>query len=290
VRLQGIVGEATIIPTPSTNDSVTVSGFSFYKDNGTVVTVTTGALELTRDATKAQWHMIKTNASGTLAVVAGTVSADTSFTETWDGAGGPGYVATTDILIGAIKLTPGSAGAVLSSEIVYSLPVAGTLLQERSDVPGYQILPMEGGVLVNDAAGLLGCHTAGVTRTFYATYYDQYSVLIKVGDTEGWTLSGSTDTIEMEAQGDLAAQSDISGAVKWSGTLSRFYISDDIIFKMAMNRRTAILRLYPNADETTKYFEGAAVISDWGFDNSVGNACKENVSFTGDGNLELRGM
>jgi hypothetical protein len=287
VRLQGITGEVTIYPS-TTNDKVWVSPFKLYKDNGAVVTASTAQeLTLTRDAAKAQWHMIKTDAAGTAAIITGTLSSGTSFNDVWDTAGGPQYVGAADILIGAVKLTPGSAGPVAAANITYTLST-GTLIQERSDIPGYTILPVEGGILLNEA--LLGCHTAGATRTAYASFYDQYPLLSKVGDIEGWTLSGTSDTIEMEAAEDISAQVDLSGSIKWSGTFNRFYVQDDRVWKNAMERRTAILRLWPDANDTAIYYEGAVIIKDWGIDATVGNAIKENISFDGDGNLELRGM
>jgi hypothetical protein len=114
--------------------------------------------------------------------------------------------------------------------------------------------------------------------------------MAKLGDIDGWTLGGSSDTTSMEACEDYAAQTDLSGAAKWNGTLSRFYISDETVFAMAMQKRTAILRLYPDGDITTKYYEGAVIIKSWGISVSVGSAVKESVSFDGDGNLELRGF
>jgi hypothetical protein len=289
VRLQGIVGEATITP-GTANNTVDVSAFSYYDDNGAVNTSTAATLTLTRNADGAQWHMIHvTNSSGTASVTVGVVSASTTaFVETWAATAGPAYVATTETLIGAVKLTPGGAGLVSAGDIVYSFPTAGTLLQERSDIPTFSILPMEGGVLLN--AALLGCHTAGAARTLYASYYDQYPLMAKLGDIDGWTLGGSSDTTSMEACEDYAAQTDLSGAAKWNGTLSRFYISDETVFAMAMQKRTAILRLYPDGDITTKYYEGAVIIKSWGISVSVGSAVKESVSFDGDGNLELRGF
>ena len=72
VRLQGIVGEATIYPS-TTNNKVWVSPFRIYKDNGTVVTASTAQeLTLTRDAAKEKIRELGGN-------VADSVSKATSF-------------------------------------------------------------------------------------------------------------------------------------------------------------------------------------------------------------------
>ncbi len=57
-----------------------------------------------------------------------------------------------------------------------------------------------------------------------------------------------------------------------------------------MERRTAIVRLYPDSESSSVYYEGAIIISSWGVSVGVGAAVKENISFNGDGNLELRGI
>lgn len=290
VRLQGIVGEATITPGTAV-DSIDVSAFQYYDDNGTVNTATAATLTLSaRDATGAQWASIwVANASGTVGYTLGTVSASTTtHSETWAALAGPAYISTVQTLIGLWKIAAGSATTTLASELLYSLPTAGTFVQERSDVPTFTVLPMEGGVLLTTA--LLGCHTGGAARTLYATFYDQYPIMAKIGDVDGWTLAGTNDTIMMEAQNDFSPETELSSSVKWSGTMSRFYVGDENIFATAMHRKTAIVRLYPTGDSTTKYYEGAIVIKSWGVDVSVGNAVKENISFDGDGNLELRGF
>jgi hypothetical protein len=175
---------------------------------------------------------------------------------------------------------------VAAADIVYKLPTAGTLLQERSDFPTYTVLPMEGGVLLTEA--LLACRTGPVARTVYATFYDQYPMIARIGDIEGWALSSTSDTTKMEAQGDFSPEVEISSSLSWSGSLSRFYVADTNIFATANQRRTAIVRLYPDSNDTTKYYEGSIIVKSWGTDVSMGNAVKENITFDGDGNLEFR--
>ena len=290
-RLQGIVGEITISP-GTANDTIDVTAGSYHKDTSGVQTSTAGTgVSVTRDADGAQWNMVTIDTgSGTVKVTAGLATASvTAYNDTWAASGGPAYIGTDEILVGVVRLTPGSAAVVTSAEIFYTLVDGATLAQERSDIPTFSILPMEGGVLLTEA--LLACKTAGARRTVYADYYDQYPLLAKVGDIEGWTLTGTSDTVELEALGDFAPEKDLSGAVSWSGTFTRFYVADERVWVNAMQRRTAgIIRLKPDSNNSTVYYEGAVIFSDWGTGAALGDGTKENVSFEGDGNLEFRGF
>jgi len=223
-----------------------------------------------------------------VAVTAGTVTGSaTAFNDTWGADGGPPYITTSQTLLGVVRATPGSATTTTAAEISYYMFDGTTFLQERSDTPGFSIINMEGGILLNST--LLGCHTAGATRTAYATYYDQYPILTKFGDVDGFTLATNSDVIEMEAFGDFSPESDFAGAIKWSGTLSQFYVADKNLWSNVNERRTAIIRLWPNSNSSSIYYEGSVIFSDWSIDVSLNNPVKTPVSFTGDGPLELRG-
>lgn len=292
VRLQGLTGEATVVPGTAV-DTVDVSALKLFYDNSVVTPTTTvtavQTVTLTRHAADKEWHMIHVdNVTGTAGVTLGTViTGASSFNDTFAAAGGPGFITAAHTLVAALKLTAGTAALTLSSEIVYKL-TDGTLLQERSEVPTFTQLPVEGGVLLTTT--LLKCHELSATRTLYASFYDQEPLVAKLGDTEGWTLGGSSDTIQLEAQGDFSPESDFSGPVKGSGTFSRFFVADDLVWKTAMQRRTAIMRLVPNSAVPSQYYEFAATIKDWGTDNKVGSGMIENISFDIDGNVELRGF
>lgn len=292
VRLQGFVGEVSAVPGTTVN-TIVLSTHKLYSDNSSVTpTLTytsTQTVTLTRHAADKQWHMISVdNDTGTAAVTTGTlITGASSFNDNWATAGGPAFVTAGDTLALAVKLTPGTAALTLAADIVYKL-TAGTLLQERTEIPTFTVFPVEGGVLPN--ANLLACHESSATRTFYASFYDQEALIAKLGDTEGWTLGGTSDTIELEAQGDFAAESDFSGPIKGEGSFDRFFVADDLVWKTAMQRRTAIIRLVPNSAVPSQYYEFAAVIKDWGTENKVGTGMVEKISFTIDGNVEFRGV
>ena len=172
-------------------------------------------------------------------------------------------------------------------EIVYS-NAAGALIQERADVPSYELCPVLGGVLLS--AALEACHTTATTRKVYASFYDIMPVLQGIVHSTKWGLTGTGGVVKMPGQGDAGTPSDASQSVDWAGSFERYYVADAILFKMAMQRRYAIVRLYPDRDATTEYFEGAVIMTSWGMTSDQGAAMMEPVAFQGDGTLEAVGL
>lgn len=289
VRLQGVVGEVTIRPS-ATNDTVIVSVASLHKDNTGAQARTEHSVLLTRAAAGAQWHMIwLDHGSDAAGVTAGALNAGVAtFSETFGVDSGPALIAVDKTLVGAVKLTPGAAGPVLASDIVYTLS-DGTLLQERSDLPTFVRLPMEGGILLESA--LLECHTGPAPRKAYADFNDMYPLIGKVGHMEKVSLGGSSDTTIMEAMGDTAPEADFNGPPKSNGSASRFNVLDGVAFALAMQRRVGIIRVKPDgASNPNVYYEAAVLVKSWGTEIGVGSKIMENMSFDIDGNLELRGL
>lgn len=287
-RAQGINGEVTIKP-GTANDTVDVSIFQYFKDNTTVQTsAAIVTLTLTRDAAKAQWHCIHAPvATGVADKTAGVLSANTAFVDTFGAAGGPALIPVADIMLGAVKLTPGAAGPVLASDIVVALST-GALLQERADMPHGTKCSLAGGVLFKSA--LLKCHAGDLARKVFATFYDQYPYLTQIGDIDGWTLNGTRDTTKLEACEDIAPELDFASAAAFNGTLARFYMGDATMFKMAMQRGSAILKLFPDYDEPANYFEASAMFKSWSIGVAMGSGIKENESFECDGPVEAVGI
>lgn len=288
VRIQGVVGGPTISPAASlTNNAIDVPSFSYYQDNGTIATsvAITDLLCVRPAAGKYNWNLvIVTMATGIITTVQGTDGG--SYSDTFGAAGGPPLVATTALIVGAVKLYSDVAAVIAGSSITYTLST-GALIQERSDYPGFTVLPMEGGILLNEA--LPACHTGPVPRNVYASYYDQRPLMIPIGDTEEWTLAMSNTVTEQKAQNDLAAQSRV-GTPSYSGSLKRFYVKDLALFANACQRKSGFLRLFPNKDNTSQYYELAAVFSSFNLGCGVGANMEETVNFTVDGLPEARGI
>ncbi|MBF0546226.1 MAG: hypothetical protein HQM08_17415 [Candidatus Riflebacteria bacterium] len=286
-RIQGIVGEASVTPATG-NNNVQTNAFSYYKDNGTIQSAPADtSVTIVRPATgKYNWNLVVVDMDdGTISAITG--SDGDSYSDVFDAAGGPPLVAIDKLIIGAVKLSTDTAAPVVAADITQFLST-GTLIQERSDMPGYFEYPMEGGVLLNEA--LLVCHTGSVARKVYASYYDFYSLLTPLGDTTKWSLDVSSDTTSMQAQGDSGAQSDLSGPPKWSGGFSRFHVRDVVLYNLGVNRRTGIVRLFPDRNDTTVYYEGAVIVKGFKMDCDMSNPMMEEITFEGDGNLELRGL
>jgi len=215
------------------------------------------------------------------------ITGTNTFNDTFGAAGGPAYIPADNILIGATKLVGGAAAVVTQAEITQQLS-NGTPLVERYDIPSYDTIPLEGGVLFQKA--LLACHTSNTTAQVFASYYDLYSQVTKLGDVDGWDLTKDQSTVELEAMNDLSPLVDFSGAGKFSGKFSRFYVQDDTAWKLGVTVGVAYIRLYPDSDDSTRYWEGVALIPGWSTAASITAGIKENLSFIGYGAFELRGI
>jgi hypothetical protein len=292
VRIPGIIGDLSLLTPGTANSTVDMAATSIYLNNSSTSATAISAqagLVLTRptSSTLTVVNLVVVN-TGTKAasVVVGSEAAARS--ASFNTAGGYPYVAVDEIIVGAVVLTTVPAAVVAASEIEYTLYGTNTLVQERSDIPGYEILPAEGGVLVQEA--LIGAHTAGATRGVYATYYDLQAVLLQVADTTKWSLSSTVGTVSMLAQGDLNPQTDLAGSPTWSGSLERFYVKDSLLFKLAMEQKRGIIKLFPNRNEPTKYYLGSVVFATWGHTCDNAAAQTQPLSFTGDGPLKAVGF
>lgn len=288
VRIQGVSGAPQIIPAVSgTNNKIDVASFPFYKDNGTVQSSTSATdLTVTRPATgKFNWNLaIVTLSSGVVTVVTGT-DGD-AYSDVFGAAGGPPLVATTAVIVGAVKLSSDVAAPITYADITYQFST-GALIQERSDFPNFTTLYMEGGILLNEA--LIAAHTGPVPRGVYASFFDQRALMMPLGDTEEWTLAMANTATEAKAQNDKAAQNRI-GTPSYTGTMKRFFVRDTVLFANAAQRKSGFVRLYPNKNNTSQYYEAAVNFTGWNLGCAVDANMEETVNFSVDGLLEPRGM
>jgi hypothetical protein len=282
-RIQGVVGSVDISPVASVNDTVSVGAFNYYGDDGAVMTAAAQRQALTRDGTKNQIHMLTASiASGSIGITAGVASV-ASFSDTFGADAGPAYVSINKLVLAEIRLTPGSAGVVAAADINVT-NLAGELVQDRSDIPTGEIYALQGGVLLSSA--LRGNKTAGATRKVYATFYSQMNVLAALGHTTKCSMTMSSASVEMPAQGDSAAMADVSGPPKWSGSFERYAV-DSQLYELAFNTRYAFLRVYRDRTDTTKYREGAIIITGLSENIDQGAAILETLTFQGNGPLDF---
>lgn len=286
VRLQGIIGEASITPHASA-DKIATSAFSIYKDNGAIVTVAADTdVSLTRPAgAVAKWNAIVVDSSGSVTAVAGTDSADTTLLETFGASAGQiPYTPVDSFLIGLVKLSGNTAAVVAASDIFYSL-TDGTLIQERSDFPSYEIMPLAGGVLLERK--LPKCHTAGVARKVYASFMSQASALAPIAHTTDWKLTMSHSTTTMPAQGDVGTHADFSAPPSFTGSFAKYAVGFALP-KAVMGSGKGYVRLYPDRNLTAEYYEAAVIYSGFDTGASQGSPIKDSLSFQVDGVVEIR--
>lgn len=146
------------------NDKVTVAALTCNLQ-GVVTSVAAGTGTITRPASdKAKVCSITINSSGAIAVVAGTDSLSSAFSETRAAAGGPPLIPVDSIEIAQVRVTTSAAGAVAASEIYQ---VVG-LHTERADFPLWDVNYDAGSVTFLGA--LPEIHTGTVPKKVYASY------------------------------------------------------------------------------------------------------------------------
>jgi hypothetical protein len=82
---------------------------------------------------------------------------------------------------------------------------------------------------------------------------------VEVADISGFTLNMSTDRVEVTAFGDTNKQR-VAGLPDFSGDISGFWnsASGPAFFGVVLGGQPVFLRLMPNRNEPTYYFEGLA--------------------------------
>lgn len=163
VRPNGLLtgGACTVT---ATNNQIAVAALTCNL-NGVVTSVSAGNVTITRPATNvAKVCSITVNAAGSLAVVAGTDGASTTFSETRAAAGGPPLIPVDSIEIGQVLVVTSAAAAVSQSQV---FQVVG-LHTERADFPLFDVNYATGSVVFVAALPLI--HTGTVPKAVHASY------------------------------------------------------------------------------------------------------------------------
>lgn len=179
IRPNGMVtGRNVLSASASTNDTVVIAAFTAYS-KGSLQTVSATTQAITRTATVdvAQIHSITMASDGSIAVVEGLVSADTSFSETRGAAGGPPLIPVNDVEVGQVRVTDEAAALLTASEI---FQLVGTHT-ERYDYPSWTENNIGDGISASESAKtnayvefdsvLPLIHTGSVAKASYAQYY-----------------------------------------------------------------------------------------------------------------------
>lgn len=289
VRIQGIIGEASIAPATGNDTVQTTAAIKYFKDNTTVQTAAIDAsISVTRPGSgKKCWNLIVLSTTdGAISSVKGKDGDDlvNTFGDPTDGtAGSLPFVSSTQLIIGAVQLTSSTAAPITAEDITY-VDGNGRLLQERSDIPTYSLDILNGGILLTDV--LLPSRTGDTTRKAFASFYSQKSVLAPVMHTTKWQFAGSRTVSEMPAQGDRAIPKSPSRTMSYSGSFSRYRV-DAEMFKAAQKGR-AYGKFFPDRDITAEYYECAVILKNFSEANERGANLMNDIQFDVDGEVEWR--
>lgn len=176
VRPNGIVTGRNLLSTHATNDTVTIAGFTAYS-KGILKTVSATTDTITRPATAvAKINSITMTDAGAVAVVAGTDSADTSFSTTRGAAGGPPEIPADSVEIGQVRVVADTAAAISADEI---FQVVGQHA-ERFDYPTWSTNPIGDGdaatvsakknAHIEMASALPAIHATATYKQIYIRY------------------------------------------------------------------------------------------------------------------------
>ncbi len=166
VKPNGLATGGAIVPAVSgTNDLIDVAATTAYIGGSLISISADTEVAITRPATDvAKINAVTVTSAGAVEVIAGTDSADTSFSTTVGGAGGPPYIPVTSVKIGEVRLLTSAAAAIESTEI---FSVVG-LHTERYDYPLWEEQNELGKVEFSAALDLI--HTGDLPKGVFAEY------------------------------------------------------------------------------------------------------------------------
>jgi len=168
VKPDGVASGGVVTPAVSgTNNLIDVAALTCYLA-GVKTIVAAGADKVIARATAnvASISSVTINNSGSITIVKGTDSADTSFVETRDAAGGPPFIPVGSIEVAQVRTTSNVAAAITAAEI---FQVIG-LHQERYNSPIWTVSSKDAEVVMD--AVLPAIHTGGTTKAVNASYAD----------------------------------------------------------------------------------------------------------------------
>ena len=157
-------------------------------DAAGTVALAAGSIAITRPATNvAKVNSITVDATGTLAVVAGTDSLSAAFSETRGAAGGPPLIPVGSIEIGQVRVATSTA-AVITTAQIYTVP---GLHVERADYPVYALDYATGAITF--AAVLPLIHTGTLPKKVYIR--GATPLFTPIANTSDWVPAESTYSI-----------------------------------------------------------------------------------------------
>lgn len=157
-------------------------------DAAGTVALAAGSIAITRPATNvAKVNSITVDATGVLAVVAGTDSLSAAFSETRGTAGGPPLIPVGSIEIGQVRVSTSTA-AVITTPQIYTVP---GLHVERADYPVYALDYATGAIAF--AAALPLIHTGMLPKKVFIR--GATPLFTPIANTSDWVPAESTYSI-----------------------------------------------------------------------------------------------
>lgn len=206
IAIDGILQGLDISPS-ATDDKCAVSAGVIEVDGTEVTVAVNAAVALSRPANeKWAWNGVHVNKSTqVISVTKGTDTATDSEAALLDtygtSAGQRPLIATTELLIGWIKLRDDGAAVIVGSDIDYQDKEYGGI--------DYQLLPNIGGIKLQTP--LIALHTGAVTRTVKFTGYYLDNVLSEIGTAKSWNLAAQSNQITDSTFGGAYSSTEVSG-------------------------------------------------------------------------------
>lgn len=272
IKPNGVLsGLEVIIDNAAANDTVDIkAGTAWLK--GVKTTLIAGTLAtIARPLVAGQVLItaITLTEAGAFAKVAGTEGAAGGAR---GAAGGPPFIPTTSIELGEVALFGLPAAVITADEI----DTAGA---ERGFIPGFEPDHVNGAGIASII--LEAKHTATTARKVYADF--RVTQLAEVGGVREWSLDVGKDTAETMAMGDTYKKS-VPTFRNWSGKLSCYF---DNPFWFELCDRDGYAQIKLRSDENDPFeFVGIANV-EWGIKAPSSDVVTEDVSFTGNGPVQL---
>jgi len=250
VRPNGIVIGRNILSTNTTNDTISVAGFTAYS-KGIAYEVSATTLTITRPTEEYQIYSVAMNDSGVVSIIEGLEHAS-ALTTTRAVSGGPPEIPVDSVEIGQIKVTSSTPAVIDADEIFQTV---GTHT-ERFDFPTWEVNTIGDGdsasvsakknSYVEFASELDAIHTGATYKQVYISYYTPiFAEASKALDFVPIENSHSVSSTQYY-NGTIASVSSTLGQGKFTALLT-----DGVTDSLVTNKDEILtIKFYPDRNKT----------------------------------------
>lgn len=253
VRPNGISVGNNLLSVHADDDKVTIAAFKAYS-KGTEQDVSATTATFTRPATanRAKVYSVTMASDGSISVVAGTISDDTSFSSTRDASGGPPLIPGNSVELGQIRVTEGTSGALTSSEIFQTI---GTHT-ESAFSPMWTENPIGDGdaadssyeenAFIEFSSALPKIHTGTVCKKIYIAYYEPSFETLQIASD--FTPAEETHSVSSTQMYRKTVASTSKTLNQGGFTVN---LNDGVTDSIIRNKdKTLTVKFYPDEDES----------------------------------------